>query len=286
MPEPRVGRPHPVRVNRPEQGQAAQRDPGQDGRAAGRPGHELDRRQGHRVAAGEQAGLGHGEGGREEQGRQDQAVAGEAGPSPPPAATRPTPANDSAPSPSRWPRPRRPPPALAGPASVCHCRSRTGVRPVRWRRWSLILVVVAAPGGLALAGRVVDLPEAGPPASTATTGLVSIVTLPPPAAVPEALRRPLRLPGLRGDGSCPASFVAGPPMTAVNPVAAVAVGAGPVYPVLFRAADDRLRPTHVLDPAAAYPGAAQGRWWRPTRLRAGAGCYGLQIDGPNFSQVL
>jgi hypothetical protein len=201
------------------------------------------------------------------------------------------------------------------------------VRPVRWRRWSLILVVVAALGGLAVAGQVVDLPEAGPPASTATTGLVSIVTLPPPAAVPEALRRPLRLPGLRGDGSCPASFVAGPPMTAVNPVAAVAVGGGPVYPVLFRTAngrldrsavaywdapeplggvaivrghrlgapgdrirfrddDDRLRPTHVLDPAAAYPGAAQGRWWRPTRLRAGAGCYGLQIDGPNFSQVL
>lgn len=161
MPEPRVGRPHPVRVNRPEQGQAAQRDPGQDGRAAGRlgqadrvaegdgaggradqrlqvhegagdlgrdpglavgeqggrrqrarerqpgggrqhahaagdgwpalgegghgeggqgRGHELDRRHGDRVAAGEQAGLGHGEGGREEQRRQDQAVAGEAGP--------------------------------------------------------------------------------------------------------------------------------------------------------------------------------------------------------------
>jgi len=38
--------------------------------------------------------------------------------------------------------------------------------------------------------------------------------------------------------------------------------------------------------AAAYPGAAQGRWWRPTRLRADPGCYGLQIDGPSFSQVL
>jgi len=190
------------------------------------------------------------------------------------------------------------------------------VRLVRWRRW-----------GLALAGRVVDLPEAEPRASTATTGLVSIVTLPSPAAVPEALRRPLRLPGLRGDGSCPVSIVAGPPATAARPVAAVAVGDGPVYPVLFRAAggrldrsavaywdapepldgavivrghrlgapgdrvrfrgdDDQLRPVHVLDPAAAYPAADQGRWWPPTRLRAGAGCYGLQIDGPGFSQVL
>ena len=56
--------------------------------------------------------------------------------------------------------------------------------------------------------------------------------------------------------------------------------------IRFRDDDDRLRPTHVLDPAAAYPDADQGRWWPPTRLRAGAGCYGLQIDGPSFSQVL
>jgi hypothetical protein len=43
----------------------------------------------------------------------------------------------------------------------------------------------------------------------------------------------------------------------------------------------------VLDPAAAHPAGQQGgRWWRATRLRAGAGCYGLQIDGPSFSEVL
>ena len=110
--------------------------------------------------------------------------------------------------------------------------------------------------------------------------------------------------------------------------AAVAVGDGPVYPVLFRAAtegrldrsavaywdaptplggpaivrghrlgrpgdriafqdgQERSRLVHVLDPAAAYPGGSQGRWWRPTRLRAGPGCYGIQIDGSRFSQVL
>ena len=61
-------------------------------------------------------------------------------------------------------------------------------------------MVVAAVAGLALAGRVVDLPEAGPPPSTATTGLVSIATV-PPAAVPEALR---------GRCGCPSSAATAP----------------------------------------------------------------------------
>jgi hypothetical protein len=42
----------------------------------------------------------------------------------------------------------------------------------------------------------------------------------------------------------------------------------------------------VLDPAVAYRAGAEGRWWRPTRPRAGPGCYGLQIDGLRFSEVL
>jgi hypothetical protein len=117
-------------------------------------------------------------------------------------------------------------------------------------------------------------------------------------------------------------------MTPAHPVAAVAVGQGPVYPVLFRAApdgrldqsavaywdapeplggvaivrgyrlgaprdrirflDDQQKPSlvHVLDPATAHPAGPTGHWWRPTRLRASAGCYGLQIDGPRFSTVL
>jgi hypothetical protein len=122
--------------------------------------------------------------------------------------------------------------------------------------------------------------------------------------------------------------VVGPRLTEDHPVAAVAVGAGPVVPVLFRAGPgdlpdpsavayweateplggaaivrghrlgaprDQIRflhddqePSlvHVLDPGAAYPDGRKGNWWRATRLRAGAGCYGLQIDGPRFSQVL
>ena len=150
----------------------------------------------------------------------------------------------------------------------------------------------------------------------------------PQGTIPAALRRPLRLPSLRRDGSCPTSPAVGPPMTAAQPVAAAAVGDGPVYPVLFRAAaDGRLdhsavaywdaptplggpaiirghrlgaprdrvrfqddqqasRLVHVLDPVLPIRPARKVSWWRPTRLRAGAGCYGLQIDGPRFSQVL
>jgi len=203
---------------------------------------------------------------------------------------------------------------------------------VRWRGWGLALAVLATLGGLAVTGRLLDLPAdprhgiASPPPST-TMQAVTVTTL-PQGTIPAALRRPLRLPSLRRDGSCPTSPAVGPPMTAAQPVAAAAVGDGPVYPVLFRAtADGRLdssavaywdaptplggpviirgrrlgaprdrirfqddqqpsRLVHVLDPLLSHPAGPQGRWWRPTRLRAGAGCYGLQIDGPRFSQVL
>jgi hypothetical protein len=196
----------------------------------------------------------------------------------------------------------------------------------------MVLAVLVALGGLAVAGRVQDLPQvrlapAGPP-PTALDRAVTVVTV-PETQVPDALRRPLRLPDPGPDGACPATPVVGPRLTVDHPVAAVAVGTGPVVPVLFRAAGpgglldpsavaywDAPRPlggaavvrghrlgapqdqirflhdgqepslVHVLDPAAAYPDGRKGNWWRATRLRAGAGCYGLQIDGPRFSQVL
>jgi hypothetical protein len=194
------------------------------------------------------------------------------------------------------------------------------------RGWGLGLVVLAALAALVVAGRVQDLPRdrralAGPPPSTAPA-------TPTPTEIPEALRRRVRLPNLGRDGSCPTTPAVGPPMTRARPVAAVAVGRGPVYPVLFRAdADGRLDRSavaywdapeppggvvivrghrlgapedrvrflsdsqqlslvHVLDPAVAHPAGPRGHWWRPTRLRVGAGCYGLQIDGPGFSEVL
>jgi hypothetical protein len=203
---------------------------------------------------------------------------------------------------------------------------------VRRRGWGPVLVAAVAIGGLLLAGRLLDLPEARPSPEpsppSATAAPVDVTTPPPPTVIPRALWRPMRLPGLRRDGSCPTTPAVGPPRTGAHPVAAVAVGDGPVIPVLFRSAvDGRLdrsvvvywdapspvggviivrghrlgaprdqvrfqqdqqsaRPVHVLDPAVAYQAGSEGRWWRPTRLRTGPGCYGLQIDGLRFSEVL
>ena len=202
----------------------------------------------------------------------------------------------------------------------------------RRRGWGMVLAVLVALGALAVAGRVQDLPQArlapaGPTPSTALDQVVTVVTV-PETQVPAPLRRPLRLPDPGRDGACPATPVVGPRLTVDHPVAAVAVGTGPVVPVLFRAGPGRLLDrsavaywdapeplggaavirghrlgaprdrirflhddqapslVHVLDPAAAYPDGRNGSWWRATRLQAGAGCYGLQIDGPRFSQVL
>jgi hypothetical protein len=202
---------------------------------------------------------------------------------------------------------------------------------MRRRGWGLGLAVLAAVGALTLAGRLLDLPQegralTGAPPSTAPAPVASVAT--PLMGIPESLRRPVRLPSLGRDGACPTTPAVGPPMTRAHPVAAVAVGRGPVYPVLFRAdadgrldrsavaywdapeppggvvivrghrlgaPEDRIRflsdrqqlsLVHVLDPAVAHPAGPQGHWWRPTRLRVAAGCYGLQIDGPGFSEVL
>jgi hypothetical protein len=202
---------------------------------------------------------------------------------------------------------------------------------MRWRGWGLVLAVLGTLCGLAVTGRLLAIPQhrqsLTQPPSSAPIQLVSRATL-PLLAIPEALRRPLRLPNLRQDGSCPTTPVVGPPMTPARPVAAVAVGDGPVRPVLFRAAtagrldrssvlyweapkplggvaivrghrlsapsdrirfqdeQQKLRLVHVLDPAAAHPAGREGLWWHATPLRAGAGCYGFQIDGPRFSQAL
>jgi hypothetical protein len=186
------------------------------------------------------------------------------------------------------------------------------MRMVRRQRWGLALAVVTALGGLMVAGRLLDLPQdrrppARPPPSTTPAAVVSVVTL-PPTVIPDRLRRPLRLPSLGPGRSCPATAVAGPLMTPaldgrLDP-SAVAYWDAPEPlggPAIVRghrlgAPRDRIRflndrevfsPVHVLDPAAAHPAGQQGgRWWRATRLRAAAGCYGLQIDGPSFSEVL
>ena len=197
-----------------------------------------------------------------------------------------------------------------------------------WRRWGLALTVLAGLSVLAVAGRLLDVAEDRPSAarSTAPVRSLTIATVPRPW-VPAALRRPLRLPSLRRDGSCPATPAAGPPVPGSNNVAAVTLGDGPVYPVLLKNAvdggldwtsavywdapkplggvaivrghqlgrpqdpirfqDDNNREdvVAVLDPASARRTGRQGHWWR-TALRAGVGCYGLQVDGPRFSKVV
>jgi hypothetical protein len=203
---------------------------------------------------------------------------------------------------------------------------------VRRRGWGPALAVIVAVAGLLVAGRLLDLPEQGPPPSPPppTAAPVSVTTPPPPGPtrIPRQVWRPLRLPGLRPDGSCPTTPAVGPPRSGNHPVSAVAVGDGPVIPVLFRSASDGrldrsvvvywdaprpvggviivrghrlgaprdrlgfqqagqgVSPVHVLDPATAFKAGSEGRWWRLTRLRAGPGCYGLQIDGLRFSEVL
>jgi hypothetical protein len=56
--------------------------------------------------------------------------------------------------------------------------------------------------------------------------------------------------------------------------------------IRFQNDQQELALVHVLDPAAAHPAGREGHWWPTTRLRASTGCYGFQIDGLRFSQVL
>jgi hypothetical protein len=206
---------------------------------------------------------------------------------------------------------------------------------MRWRRARIGLAVLAALGALTIAGRLLDPAAQPPPAApssapaTSATVPVPLVTSPtrPPATFPKALARPLRLPSRRPDGSCPST----PPTRGRHiwgsDQQAVALGDGPVYPVLLTkpgGGPDRTssmywvapnplggvaivrghrlgRPrdpvrfqdegrdvaaVEVLDPAAAGQADNGGSWWITFLLRVGVGCYGLQIDGPGFSQIV
>jgi hypothetical protein len=110
-----------------------------------------------------------------------------------------------------------------------------------WRSWRTGLAVLVALGALTLAGRLLDLtptpppaqPSSTPPASSPVPARPASSSTTPPPTFPRALARPLRLPSPPPDGSCPAT----PPARSrhiwgSNPQA-VALGDGPVYPVLF-----------------------------------------------------
>jgi hypothetical protein len=119
---------------------------------------------------------------------------------------------------------------------------------MQWRRWRIGLAVLVALGALAVAGRLLDLTTTRPPAAPAsapppTSSTVPVQPVPsatrPPRTFPKALARPLRLPSLRSDGSCPAT----PPtrdrhLWPSDPqVPTMVLGNGPVYPVLFKTLD-------------------------------------------------
>jgi hypothetical protein len=112
------------------------------------------------------------------------------------------------------------------------------------RRWRTGLAVLVALGALTVAGRLLDLTTTRPPAVPSSAPPSTSSTVPaqpvprattPPRTFPKALARPLRLPSLRSDGSCPAT----PPtrdrrLWPGDPQGSTLVrGNGPVYPVLF-----------------------------------------------------
>jgi hypothetical protein len=205
---------------------------------------------------------------------------------------------------------------------------------MQWRSWRTGLAVLATLGALTVAGRLLDLTATPPPAqpsgprptSSTVPARPTANSTTPPRTFPKALARPLRLPSPPPDGSCPATPPArGRHIWASDPQT-VALGDGPVYPVLFttpgglpdrtssvhwvapkplggvaivrghrlgmphdpvrfQAEDHTVSAVEVLDPAAGQTDNG-GSWWLTFLLRAGVACYGLQIDGAGFSEVV
>jgi hypothetical protein len=94
----------------------------------------------------------------------------------------------------------------------------------------------------------------------------------------------LRLSG-QPDQTSPVRWVAPGPLAGVAIVRGQRLGM-PEQPVRFQAEDETVRAVQVLDPATAGRTGEGGWWWRTFLLRAGVGCYGLQIDGAGFSEVV
>jgi hypothetical protein len=92
-------------------------------------------------------------------------------------------------------------------------------------------------------------------------------------------------PSGQPDQTSPVRWVAPKPPAGVAIVRGQRLGM-PDQPVRFQAEDETVSAVQVLDPAAAGRTGDGGRWWRTFLLRAGVGCYGLQIDGAAFSEVV
>jgi hypothetical protein len=93
-----------------------------------------------------------------------------------------------------------------------------------------------------------------------------------------------------GDGLRPLwiSWQATRPLGGTAIVRAHRLGPAGADPVAFDEGG-LLLPVKVLDETLSYPVQVAGRtlpFWMSFRLDGGRGCYGLQIDGPAFSQVV
>jgi hypothetical protein len=110
----------------------------------------------------------------------------------------------------------------------------------RWRSWRIGLAVLVALGALTVAGRLLNLtatpppaqPSSPPPTSSTVPARQASNPTTPPRTFPRALARPLRLPSPQHDGSCPATPPARSRHIWSSDPQAVALGDGPVYPVL------------------------------------------------------
>jgi hypothetical protein len=109
------------------------------------------------------------------------------------------------------------------------------------RTWRTGVAILVTLGSLTVAGRLLDLTATPPPAQPSipppTSSTVPVRPAPdsttPTQTFPSALARPLRMPIPPPDGSCPATPpTRGRHIWGSDPQA-VALGDGPVYPVLF-----------------------------------------------------
>ena len=145
-----------------------------------------------------------------------------------------------------------------------------------WRGWRTGLAVLVALGALTVAGRLLDLsakpPQAQPSSAPSTSSTVPArpaASSTRPRTFPRALARPLRLPSPPSDGSCPATAPArGRHIWGGDPHA-VALGNGPVYPVL------------LLNPSGLPDQSSSVHWVAPNPLGGVAIVRGHRLGTPH-----
>lgn len=107
---------------------------------------------------------------------------------------------------------------------------------------------------------------------------------PHPGAIPATLRRPLAIPGLRLDGSCPVT--AGQPFSN-GQFGGVALGTGPVQPLIPPTGGNRRAAAGILtfgaDPLRRGWYRAKTLWFAPPTYDGAVYIRGRQIDGPHVT---